>query len=160
MAGALPGGKSLTLARMFVMLAKLAGELAATMTPTVAGIGDVMSDAPHSNSVQPQESLQTQLRDLAGLPPLMNAPCPRDEHARKRLSGGSANMPAVGAGYSREHDRDYRRSGREGLVNRVGSLAKFAAMRRASLGVKSVGPRKKFSTAINPSAIFLRTAAT
>ena len=46
MAGALPGGKSLTLARMFVMLAKLTGELAATMTLTVAGIGDVMSDAP------------------------------------------------------------------------------------------------------------------
>jgi len=51
-------------------------------------------------------------------------------------------MSAVGASDSREHDGDYRRSGRgpqerQGLVNSFGSLAILAAMRRASLRVSS-----------------------
>jgi hypothetical protein len=41
----------------------------------------------------------------------MSALC-ADQYARKRLGGGSANMPAVGAGDSGEHDCYYRRSGR------------------------------------------------
>ena len=50
-----------------------------------------------------------------------------DQHARKGRSGSGADMPAVGADDSGEHERDYRRSGRgrkrrQGFVNSSGSL--------------------------------------
>jgi len=60
-------------------------------------------------------SSRVTLGDLAGLPLLMNAPCPHCEQISTRGSdagGGSADMPAVGADDSGEHERDYRRSGR------------------------------------------------
>jgi hypothetical protein len=53
------------------------------------------------------------LGDLAGLPLLMNAPCPHCEQISTRGSDAAvSDMPAVGADDSGEHERDYRRSGR------------------------------------------------